>query len=59
LGLSAQAACESAIRVLEERTGGEGGLIAVDARGKVGVAFNTRRMPHAYAIDDQAIVANS
>lgn len=58
LGLSAQAACESAIRVLEERTGGEGGLIAVDARGKVGRAYNTRRMPHAYAIDEQEIVAD-
>ncbi len=58
LGLSAQAACESAIRVLQERTGGEGGLIAVDARGTVGRAYNTRRMPHAYAIDDQAVVAD-
>jgi len=58
LGLSAQAACESAIRVLAERTGGEGGLIAVDARGQVGMAFNTQRMPHAYAIDDQAVVVD-
>ncbi len=58
LGLSAQAACESAIRVLAERTGGEGGLIAVDARGKVGRAYNTQRMPHAYAVDDQAVVAD-
>lgn len=58
LGLSAQAACESAIRVLAERTGGEGGLIAVDARGQVGMAFNTQRMPHAYAVDDQAVVVD-
>lgn len=54
-GLSAKAACEAAIRVLEERTGAEGGLIAVDARGAVGCAYNTRAMPHAYAIDDAAI----
>lgn len=58
LGLSAQAACESAIRVLAERTGGEGGLIAVDARGQVGMAFNTQRMPHAYAVDDLAVVVD-
>lgn len=57
-GLSAQAACESAIRVLEERTGGEGGLIAVDARGHVGWAHNTNRMPHAYAIDDLPVVGD-
>lgn len=55
-GLSAQSACESAIRVLEERTGGEGGLIAVDARGQVGWAYNTRAMPHAYAVGDEPVV---
>lgn len=58
LGLSAQAACESAIRVLEERTGGQGGLIAVDARGKVGRAYNTQAMPHAYAVGDQQVVSD-
>lgn len=55
-GLSARSACESAIRVLEERTGGEGGLIAVDARGQVGWAYNTQAMPYAYAIDDDDVV---
>jgi beta-aspartyl-peptidase (threonine type) len=55
-GLSAQSACESAIRVLEERTGGEGGLIAVDARGQVGYAYNTGAMPHAYAVGDAPVV---
>jgi L-asparaginase / beta-aspartyl-peptidase len=47
-GLSAQTACEAAIRLLEERVGGEGGLIALDAQGRVGVAFNTVAMPFAY-----------
>lgn len=56
-GMSAQAACESAIRVLEERTGGEGGLIAVDARGQVGWAFNTRAMPYAYGVGDEPVVS--
>lgn len=55
-GLSARSACESAIRVLEERTGGEGGLIAVDARGQVGWAFNTKAMPYGYAIGREAVV---
>ena len=58
-GLSAAAACAAAIRLLEERTGGEGGLIAVDARGQVGFAFNTRAMPHAYAVDDSPVVVGS
>jgi L-asparaginase / beta-aspartyl-peptidase len=52
-GLSAQAACEAAIRLLEERTGGEGGLIALDAAGRVGAAFNTAAMPHAYVVGEE------
>jgi L-asparaginase / beta-aspartyl-peptidase len=55
-GLSAKAACEAAIRVLEERTGGEGGVIAVDIRGQVGYAFNTKAMPLAYAINNEPVV---
>ncbi len=55
-GLSARSACESAIRVLEERTGGTGGLIAVDARGRVGWAFNTQAMPYSYAVGDESVV---
>ena len=51
-GLSAQAACEAAIKLLTERTGGEGGLIALDAAGRVGVAFNTAAMPHAYVVGE-------
>jgi beta-aspartyl-peptidase (threonine type) len=55
-GLSAQAACDAAIRVLEERANGSGGLIAVDARGKVGFSFNTNAMPYAFAINDGPVV---
>lgn len=55
-GMSAQAACDAAIGVLAERTGGTGGLIAVDARGRVGVAFNTGAMPHAFALGDVPVV---
>lgn len=55
-GLSARTACEAALRVLEERTGGDGGVIAVDARGRVGWAYNTAAMPRAYAIDNEPVV---
>jgi beta-aspartyl-peptidase (threonine type) len=56
-GLSAKSACEAAIRLLEERTGGDGGLIAVDARGQVGWAFNTAAMPLAYATNNEPVVS--
>jgi beta-aspartyl-peptidase (threonine type) len=56
-GLSAKSACEAAIRLLKERTGGDGGLIAVDARGDVGWAFNTQAMPFAYATNDEPVVS--
>jgi L-asparaginase / beta-aspartyl-peptidase len=49
-GLSAQGACRAAIQVLAERVGGAGGVIAVDARGRPGVAYNTSAMPHAVAL---------
>lgn len=55
-GLSAQKACEAAIQLLRERTQGHGGLIAVNARGQVGIAFNTDGMPHAYAVGRESIV---
>lgn len=51
-GVSAQKACETAINVLEERVNGVGGLIAVDAHGRIGVARNTAAMPHAFAMGD-------
>lgn len=53
-GQPAQAACEAAIALLAERVGGEGGLIALDANGRVGVAFNTTAMPHAYVVGGDA-----
>lgn len=55
-GLSAQAACDAAIDVLHERVGGQGGVIAVDARGRVGACYNTGGMPHAHAVGDEEIV---
>ena len=48
-GLAAQGACDAAIRVLEERVKGKGGIIAIDPRGNVGFAYNTAAMPYAFA----------
>jgi beta-aspartyl-peptidase (threonine type) len=56
-GLSAQTACEKAIRLLQARVNGLGGLIAVDAQGQIGFAFNTAAMPYAYARGEQKIVS--
>lgn len=55
-GLVAQDACDAAIRLLRERVQGQGGVIAVDARGNVGRAFNTDAMPHAYAIGSEPVI---
>lgn len=52
-GESPQSACERAISVLGERTGGNGGLIALDAAGRPGIALNTHAMPWAIASDDR------
>lgn len=54
-GLEAQDACQSAIRILDNRVNGKGGLIAIDGNGLIGFAYNTNAMPHAYAIGDSSI----
>lgn len=59
LGRTAQEACEEAIVVLQDRTGGEGGLIAIDYNGRIGYAFNTAAMPVAFARGDGHITLNS
>ena len=43
-GHDAQAAAELALKILEERTEGGGGLIVVDRAGRVGAAFSTPTM---------------
>jgi L-asparaginase / beta-aspartyl-peptidase len=54
-GDSAQAAAEKAIGVLADRAQGLGGVIVIDRAGKIGLAFNTPRMAHAWIEDDQVI----
>ena len=50
-GMSAQAAAQVAIETLQDRTGGQGGLIVIDHRGDLGCACNTLRMSRAW-VDD-------
>ncbi len=53
-GAGAQAACDSAMRRLAERTGGQAGLIAIDRAGRLGWAWNTPAMPYAWCDEDGA-----
>jgi beta-aspartyl-peptidase (threonine type) len=43
-----QAAVDEALRILERKTGGYGGVVAIDAEGKVATGFNTPHMAAAY-----------
>lgn len=47
-GIGPSEAAQQAIRVLESRTSGRGGIILVDSKGELGFAFNTPSMAHAY-----------
>jgi len=44
-GLTPQEAALEAVRILESRTGGRGGIILVDREGRIGWAYNTKCMP--------------
>ena len=48
-GAAPQEAAEAAVAMLQERVGGDGGLILVAPDGRVGVARNTATMSHAVA----------
>lgn len=50
-GIGASEAAQQAVRALESRTQGRGGIIVVDAKGDIGFAFNTPYMAHAYLAD--------
>ena len=47
-GVPAQGASDRAIAILTRRTSGRAGLIVVDRRGRVGFAFSTSHLAHAY-----------
>jgi len=56
--MSAQEAAEAAIDLLAERTGGQGGLIALDRNGDVGIAHCTQYLAHAYVTPEGTILAD-
>jgi beta-aspartyl-peptidase (threonine type) len=41
-------AAEDALKILEKKTGGYGGIIALNPAGDIGISFNTPRMARAY-----------
>ncbi len=47
-GIGPGEAAQLAIRTLESRTEGRGGIILVDGKGELGFSFNTPHMAHAY-----------
>jgi beta-aspartyl-peptidase (threonine type) len=47
-GVGPAEAAQQAIRTLESRTGGRGGIILVDPKGELGHAFNTPHMAYSY-----------
>jgi beta-aspartyl-peptidase (threonine type) len=47
-GEAAREAAQAAIVLLGARTSGTGGLIVVDQKGNVGLAWNSPNMKHAY-----------
>ena len=57
-GATVQDACDQAVRVLRDRTLGEGGLIMIDREGNLGFAFDTPHMPMAIALDGKVIYSS-
>lgn len=57
-GMDAQSAAEQAVKRLDDpRVKGWGGVIALDPQGRVGFAFNSKRMARAYSRPDGTLVA--
>jgi beta-aspartyl-peptidase (threonine type) len=56
-GATPQAACDAAVRLVGDRLGASGGLIAIDRAGRTGVAFNTPAMPWACASPGGGLVS--
>lgn len=54
-GQKAQTAADLALHQLQCRTGGLGGVICLDAMGRVGFAHNTTHLALAYAQDDAEV----
>ncbi len=50
-GAAPEQAADQAIRTLAARVGGTAGLIVLDRLGRVGVAYNTKRMARAFLVE--------
>lgn len=49
-GLHPEEAAQEAIKILERRVGGRGGIILIDRQGRLGWAYNTECMPIAFEV---------
>jgi beta-aspartyl-peptidase (threonine type) len=58
-GATPAAAARRALADLGRRTRGKAGVVLVDARGRVGVAFTTPHMPHAFVEGGRPLVEGS
>ena len=47
-GIGAQEAAQGALEIMRERVGGEGGVIAIDKYGQLGIEWNSEMMAWAY-----------
>ena len=56
-GRHAQEASDLALQDLKTRTGGLGGVICLDASGRIGFAHNTTHLARAYAQDDAKVAS--
>jgi beta-aspartyl-peptidase (threonine type) len=54
-GMTAQQAAQAGVHILAEHVNGLGGAIVLDHEGRLGFAFNTPRMAHAYVLDGKII----
>ena len=59
MGLTAQKAAEESIKMLEKKVNGRGGVIVVDKRGEIGIAYNTPKMARAYIKEGMHVPVSS
>jgi beta-aspartyl-peptidase (threonine type) len=55
-GCSVQEACNNIIHIKNKDTKGDMGVISVDAKGNIGIAFNAERMPRGWKTPEEKTV---
>jgi len=58
-GLTAQDAAEESIKTLERKVNGRGGVIVLDKKGEIGIAYNTPKMARACIKEGMPVPASS